>query len=250
MSIIKDQQLQILLNQFGLISKITLLQLAILKNVLEDPTSEELYEEALTNETLIDRLEVKIREEVAFTVFKFSPMAEDLRRIVSYQDLTTNLERIGDMVLNCIRTVRESDLNRPEHYSLRALISEMLDLVTQMIRNAILSFSNMELNTAEVVIESDDVVDDKYKEIRRYLAESGAFRELSVEQVQEILQLDNLAHNLERCGDSATNIAEATIYLIRGRDIRHTHDEITDSMTAAEERIISKSVSSESPRIE
>lgn len=228
MSIIKDQQLQILLNQFGLISKNTLLQLAILKQLVDDPSSEELFEEALTNETLIDRLEVKIREEVAFTVFKFSPMAEDLRRIVAYQDLTTNLERIGDMVLNCVYMVREIDLTRPEFYQIKAMVSEMLESVTQMVRNAVLSFTNMELTTAFNVLDADDGVDDSFREIRRYLAEANAFRELSKEQLMELFSLDSLAHNLERCGDSATNIAESTIYLIKGRDVRHAHIDVTD----------------------
>ena len=226
MSIIKEKQLQILLNQFELISKNTILQMAILKQFLSETASAELLEEALTNETLIDRLEVKIREEVAFTVFKFSPMAEDLRRIVSYQDLTTNLERIGDMVLNCIRTTTELDLTRPQYHQLKPLLAEMLEEVTQMVRNAILSFTNMELETARKVIETDDSVDERFREIRRYLSETNAFQELSKEQILEILQIDSFAHNLERCGDSATNIAESTIYLIKGRDIRHMHEDL------------------------
>ena len=227
MSIIKDRQLQILLNQFELISRNTLLQLAIFKQTLENPRSEELLEEAMTNETLIDRLEIKIREEVAFTIFKFSPMAEDLRRIMAYQDLTTNLERIGDLTLNGIRTAMDLDLTRPEFFRIKSLITEMLEEVTQMIRNAILSFTNRQLATAQAVIANDDTVDDKFREIRRSLAETYSFRELTVEELTEAFRLDSLAHNLERCGDSATNIAESAIYLVGGRDIRHTHEELT-----------------------
>ena len=64
---IKEVQLQILRNQFELISKNTILQLSILKQLFDEPKSQVLYEEALSNEIIIDRLEVKIREEVAFT---------------------------------------------------------------------------------------------------------------------------------------------------------------------------------------
>ena len=73
---IKELQLQILRNQFELISKNTILQLTILKQLFDEPKSQALYEEALSNEIIIDRLEVKIREEVAFSIFKFSPVAE------------------------------------------------------------------------------------------------------------------------------------------------------------------------------
>ena len=79
---IKELQLQILRNQFELISKNTILQLTILKQLFDEPKTQALYEEALSNEIIIDRLEVKIREEVAFSIFKFSPVAEDLRRII------------------------------------------------------------------------------------------------------------------------------------------------------------------------
>lgn len=91
------------------------MQFAILKQLIDQPDTDELFEEAKSNEIIIDHTEIKIREEVAFTIFKFFPVAEDLRRIIAYQDLTTNLERVGDMALNIIRYVRELKLNRPRN---------------------------------------------------------------------------------------------------------------------------------------
>ena len=221
---IKDQQLQILLNQFEMISRNTLIQLSILKQLFDEPKSKELYEEALGNEIIIDRLEVKIREEVAFSIFKFSPVAEDLRRIIAYQDLTTNLERIGDMVLNVIRFVRETPLNDPKLYEVRLEIVKMTEHVTQMIRNAIMSFTSGSLETAYAVIKSDDVMDDMYHQLKATLCKIFAHVELSPEEVNSLLALEGVGHNLERCGDSATNIAESTIYLVKGRDIRHVKE--------------------------
>lgn len=221
MGSIKDQQIQILVNQVDLISKNIQLQLAILRKIVEDPTVDVLFEEAKDNEIVIDHLEVKIREEVAFTIFKFSPMAEDLRRIISYQDMTTNLERIGDMILNNIRFLREINLTHDSMHQFRLLITKMVDDITLMIRNAILSYSNMELQTAYDVIKADDAVDDQYFMLKKLLTDYYADRALSPEEVNTLIKLENIAHNLERCGDSATNIAESTIYLINGNDIRH-----------------------------
>lgn len=229
MSRIKDQQLQILLKEFELISKNVLLQLAILKELVDEPDTDELFEEAKNNEIIIDRLEVKIREEVAFTIFKFFPVAEDLRRIIAYQDLTTNLERIGDMVLNITRYVREIKLNRPEMREVREIVVKMLDDVTLLIRNAILSFTNEQLEVAYEVIEGDDEIDNQYFLIRNLLKNRYAHKELSPEEIQEMIDIESIAHNLERCGDSATNIAESTIYLVKGRDIRHEEDFEKDS---------------------
>lgn len=221
MGVFKDQQIQILVNQVDLISKNILLQLAILHKTVEDPTIDELYEEALDNEIVIDRLEVKIREEVAFTIFKFSPMAEDLRRIISYQDMTTNLERIGDMILNNIRYLREMDLSDDNLHQFKLIVSRMVEDITLMIRNAILSYTSMELETAYDVIKADDTVDDTYFMLKKLLTDYYADRVLTPGEVDTLIKLENIAHNLERCGDSATNIAESTIYLINGNDIRH-----------------------------
>lgn len=221
MGVFKDQQIQILVNQVDLISKNILLQLAILHKIVEDPTIDELYEEALDNEIVIDRLEVKIREEVAFTIFKFSPMAEDLRRIISYQDMTTNLERIGDMILNNIRYLREMDLSDDNLHQFKLIVSRMVEDITLMIRNAILSYTSMELETAYDVIKADDTVDDTYFMLKKLLTDYYADRVLTPGEVDTLIKLENIAHNLERCGDSATNIAESTIYLINGNDIRH-----------------------------
>ncbi|MDO5035867.1 MAG: PhoU domain-containing protein [Porphyromonas sp.] len=224
MSRIKQQQQQILLKEFELISKNVLLQFAILRKLIDEPQTEELIEEAKNNEIIIDRLEIKIREEVAFTIFKFFPVAEELRRIIAYQDLTTNLERVGDMVLNVVRYVREVDLNRPELHKVRDTVVKMLDDVNLLIRNAILSFTNEQIQVAYEVIEGDDKVDEGYHYIKDLMSEMYSYRELTPEEVYELISIECIAHNLERCGDSATNIAESTIYLIKGRDIRHGED--------------------------
>lgn len=221
MGVIKDQQIQILVNQVDLISKNILLQLAILRKIVDDPMVDTLFEEAKDNEIVIDRLEIKIREEVAFTIFKFSPMAEDLRRIISYQDMTTNLERIGDMVLNSIRYLREIELESDPLHQFKLMITQMVDDITLMIRNAILSYTSMEPETAYEVINADDKVDDQYFMLKKLLTDYYADRVLTSKEVDTLIKLENIAHNLERCGDSATNIAESTIYLINGNDIRH-----------------------------
>lgn len=72
-SIIKDRKLEIVHSQYELISKVTLLQLAILRKLFAGPFDEELFEEADTNEHVIDRLEIRIREEVAYTIYMLPP---------------------------------------------------------------------------------------------------------------------------------------------------------------------------------
>ncbi len=218
---IKSKQLELLLNDFELLSKTAMIQMQIAHKLLHDNTIESLYEEAESNEIIMDRLEIKVREEVVFTIFQFNPIAADLRKIISYQDVTTNLERVGDILLNIIHFLRETDLKAPEFKTIHKKIGKMMEYASEMLRNAIFSFSNEDSHVAYKVIEEDDKVDTLFHEIAVSLQEAFANRPLSMSEVQSIINANAISYNLERIGDSSTNIAESAIYLTDGKDIRH-----------------------------
>lgn len=217
----KSKQLKLLLNDFELLSQTALTQVQIATKLLEDNSITALYEEAKENEIIMDRLEIKIREEVVFTIFQFTPKASDLRQIITYQDITTNLERVGDMLLNIIHFICDTDLNHANFSETKKLVTKMLKEVSSMLRSAIFSFSAEDSPTAYQVIQDDDKVDNLFHEINSSLQQSFKGRALSEQEIKNIISVNALAHNLERIGDSATNIAEATIYLTEGKDIRH-----------------------------
>lgn len=218
---IKNKQLEILLHDFELLSRTTMIQMQIATKLFHDNTIETLYQEAEANEIIIDRLEIKIREEAVFTIFQFNPIAADLRKIITYQDITTNLERVGDILLNIIHFLRETNLALPEFETIRKQLNKMIEYAGEMLRNAIFSFSNEDSHMAYQVIEEDDKVDDLFHKIAISLQEAFANRPLSKVDIQSIINTNAISYNLERIGDSATNIAEAAIYLTEGRDIRH-----------------------------
>lgn len=220
-SIIKDRKMEIVHSQYELISKVTLLQLAILRKLFAGPFDEDLFVEAETNEHVIDRLDIRIREEVAYTIYMFAPKAEDLRRIIAYPDMTTNLERIGDMVMNCVYIARDVDFTSDFMHDYSQRLLHMLDDTTAMIRSAIISFSTMDSEAAHEVIAADDSVDRQQREMIKLLTSNLAHKDLSEEILLAAIKIHTVVHNLERCGDSATNLAESTIYLVEGTEVRH-----------------------------
>lgn len=222
---IKTRQLQLLLNDFELLSKTALLQLHITNKLLQNNAIESLYEEAEANEIIMDRLEIKIREEAVFTIFQFNPKAADLRKIITYQEITTNLERVGDMLLNIIHYLRDTNFSAEGFGKIKKEIDKMVHCTGEMLRKAILSFANEDNKSAYLVIEEDDVVDESFHQISVYLQDEFADRKLSRSEIRNMIQVNAISHNLERIGDSATNIAEATIYLTEGIDIRHGNKE-------------------------
>lgn len=221
----KTKQLELLLNDFELLSKTVLLQLQIVTKLMDGEKVETLINEAEANEIIIDRLEIKVREEVVFTIFQFTPKAADLRKIITYQDITTNLERVGDMLLNIVHNLEELDFTNKNFGDMRKLMSKMLHNVSEMLRRSVFSFSNEDNVIAYEVLKDDDEVDALFRQIKVSLQNVFESRQLNKSDIRDILNIETISHNLERIGDSATNIAESTIYMTEGKDIRHGNKE-------------------------
>ena len=79
----------------------------------------------------------------------------------------------------------------------------------------------MLFRSAREVIRRDDKIDLLNKQLHRELT---SFMIEDPTTITRALNLMSVAHNLERIGDHATNIAEEIVYLYEARDIRHQHN--------------------------
>ena len=121
--------------------------------------------------------------------------------------------------------MKETDLSDNKLHGLRNKMGKMLTYSHEMLRDAILSFSNQDAQTAYKVINFDDKVDELFHQIKLSLQEIYSNKENSANDIKTLINIESIAHNIERVGDSATNIAEAAIYLAEGKDIRHGNKE-------------------------
>jgi len=81
----------------------------------------------------------------------------------------------------------------------------------------------MDVDDALAVIEEDKLVDEEYDQITRQCIS------LMMEDsrtIRRFMDVTWVARALERIGDHAKNIAEYVVYLVHGRDIRHTEREM------------------------
>lgn len=222
---IKAKQLKLLLHDFELMSKTALTQFQIVTKLLENNSIEGLYLEVEENEVIMDRLEVKVREEIVFSIFQFAPKAADLRQIITYQETSHNLERIGDMLLNIAHYTKETNLSLSQFDEQKKIIFKMLAHTNEMLHDCIFSFSNADAHIAYKVIEADDEVDRLYHKLNGSLGNTFENKTLTGKEIKNVINISAIAQNLERIADNATNIAEATIYLTDGKDIRHGNQE-------------------------
>lgn len=221
MPTLKEKVFSRITNDFQVMTIEAFTQLDLLSKMMDNNQDETLYNSISNNELIIDSLEVKIRTEVINTIVLYTPRATNLRMIISYYDMTAYLERIGDLVLNIANFLKRANLKDPIFIHFREDLKLMLDTVVLMAKNALKAFTESEPEMAKDVIELDDKVDSLFYRISQELPKLYNNKQLSEQEITDILIINSIAYNIERIGDHSTNIAEAAVYLIQGRNISH-----------------------------
>lgn len=149
---------------------------------------------------------------------KYSPKASSLRLIQSIMKINLDLERMADHTVNICRD--GIDLINQSVIIDNGQILEMTDETLQMFQLSINSFYNMDVDSAKVVCESDEKVDNLKNTIYHRL-----IHEMKIDQstIEKSLLYLSISKNLERIADLSTNIAENTIYAYTGNTIKHSY---------------------------
>lgn len=235
MSTLKEKVFERITEDFTVLSKVVIKQINRLYQLAENNQQEELYADINNNERIIDSMEVKIRDEVINTIVLYSPRASNLRKIISYYDMTAYLERIGDLILNISGFLRKTDLHGELFTQYKSDLLNMLSLTEGMTQNAIFAFTCEDNQLAQETIERDDEVDNLHHSIGRGLQASCSGKILTEQQMTDALSINSMSYNIERIGDNATNIAEAAIYLMEGKNIKHGNNKEENALQAGSE---------------
>ena len=172
--------------------------------------------EVLQKEDAINRLEIDIDDKGHSLFALGQPMAFDLRLVTSILKVNTDLERLGDHAVNIAE--RASALARERSFDFDLQLPQMTSSVRKMLKDALEAFTQNNVKLAKEVLESDDVVDAYndllYARIEELMQKDPAF-------IKPGMKLARIGHDLERIADLANNIAEDTLYLQAGKDVRH-----------------------------
>ena len=166
----------------------------------------------------VNKLEVHIDEECNRILATRSPAAGDLRLIVAIIKTITDLERIGDEAEKIgFLASKLAAMDRPSD-SYREL-KNLGNHVLQMLRDAMNAFARLDVDASYEVVREDEEVDDEYDTIAR---QGVTFMMEDPHNIKRVMNVMWVARALERIGDHAKNICEYVIYMVEGRDIRHT----------------------------
>lgn len=166
----------------------------------------------------VNDMEVSIDEDCSRILAVRSPAAGDLRVIIAIIKAIADLERIGDETEKIgLIASRLAAVERPENRYRE--IKHLGRIVLAMVHDALDSFARMDVEAALRVRRDDRMVDEEYESIQRQCI---TFMMEDPRAISRALDLMWVVRALERIGDHAKNIAEYVVYMVHGKDVRHT----------------------------
>jgi phosphate transport system protein len=162
----------------------------------------------------IDQIEHAINELVIRVLALRSPVADDLRLVITALKIASDLERIADYAAN----IAKRSLSVTEELALPSIgaVHRIGVLVQRQLRDTLDANLHRDAEKALAVWNSDLQVDEMY---------SGLFRELLTYMMEDPHTIGPASHllfvakNIERIGDHATNISEMVYFIITGQRI-------------------------------
>lgn len=160
----------------------------------------------------IDDLEIEIDRDAVRYITLRSPVSSDVRLIFVAIKASHDLERAGDEAHSIAKRTR-SILTRDGKVINPVAIGEMSLLAFGMMRDAITSFLDENLELAQGIIERDKEVDKlnkkNYKSLSKDLKGDNGEASTNIETIL-------ISKSVERIADHAKNLAEEVIYLLTG----------------------------------
>ncbi|WP_163715132.1 phosphate signaling complex PhoU family protein [Mangrovibacterium lignilyticum] len=223
MTIKKDEAIQSILDDFEKLANIVLEQLDFMEQIITSgdlTVSDEVLTFLVKNESDINKMEVKLSDKIVNTIVLQNPVASELRKLMSCYRILINLERIGDRVINFsnfIKKIKDPDL----YNSFHEVFTNTAIHSVEMVRKSLWAFSNDDRELAIWTIKNDDIMDEVNGKLLKKLVKKANNAETNKNLLTSMITMKEMMSNIERIGDYATNIAEAAIYSIEGKDIRH-----------------------------
>jgi phosphate transport system protein len=192
------------------------IQKAIEALVTGDPT---LADRVDANDNAVNALEVAIDEECTNIIARRQPTASDLRMVMMVVKTITDLERIGDEAAKVARMAKAVHKTPRISFPRFNEVKYMADLVLDMLRKSLDSFARLDPTKAVEIGRADQLVDEEFHLNLRHLI---TYMMEDPRTISCFIDLLFVAKAIERMGDHAKNMSEYVVYMVKGKDVRHT----------------------------
>jgi phosphate transport system protein len=179
----------------------------------------ELAREVISREKRVDAFELKIDSDCENYIALYSPVAVDLRLVLSLIKISITLERIGDFAEGVARHVIEEECNLLNPALIEDLqIEKMFDITTSMLSDSFVALESENTRISGKIMAKDSEVDTLYHQSIDVLSD---YLQQNPSQTSCGLKTFLLIRKLERIGDHCSNIVEEIVFYIDAKVLKH-----------------------------
>lgn len=178
----------------------------------------DLCNQVIAEDETVDVLEKAIDADGILALTRFTPVAQDLRQIISTMKVSSNLERVSDQAVNIARRAKRllQGAVIPETQRLEPMFTQAISLL----RDAVKAFKDEDIPLAISLKSRDKILDVDHKD---YISDLTQKMEQDTTLLKDYIDLIFIARFIERAGDHSVNIGEDAVYAGAAQDIRHIH---------------------------
>jgi phosphate transport system protein len=167
----------------------------------------------------VNQMEVALDDACTHLIVKRQPAANDLRTVMATIKVITDLERVGDEATKIARAAHAIHQRGLAPIAHEEIVRVMAASAGKQLHDALDAFARLDQKQATRLIVADEEIDHEYRSVVRTAI---TFMMEDPRTISSALDTIWVAKAIERIGDHAKNIAEYVVYIVEGKDIRHT----------------------------
>ncbi|MDR3340861.1 MAG: phosphate signaling complex protein PhoU [Candidatus Symbiothrix sp.] len=213
-----EKELQSLKDEVNQMWKLVLSQLEKAKQAFLSGDVD-LAREIASREKRVDAFELKIDSDCENYIALYSPVAVDLRLVLSFIKISITLERIADFAESIARLVIEEDGNKIDSQLIEELqLEKMFDTLLSMLSDSFVALESENTKIAGKIMAKDDEIDTMFLNSFAILT---TYLQANPAAIQSGLKTLLLVRKLERIGDHCNNIVEEIVFYVDAKVLKH-----------------------------
>jgi phosphate transport system protein len=196
----------------------TLVQMAgLVKVAMENATTAlltadlSLAEKVIADDSIIDEIQHELDARTINLIARQSPVASDLRTLVTSLRMSADLERMGDLAHHVSKSARMRYPATAVPPELALTIEDMGRVCVKIIEKVVVVLQNRDVDRALEIEKDDDEIDALHRKIIQTLLDPKW-----THGVETAIDMTLLGRYYERCADHAVSIARRVYYLVTG----------------------------------
>ena len=168
----------------------------------------DLVQQIISEDARIDEIEIQLDDQCVAIIAMENPVASDLRHIIATISISSEIERMGDHSVHVAKSIL--GIGGDVSGEIMEYINSMVEKCCAMSRELISVLTEDDEERARKLSVKDNEVDDLFGKVMKEIRKNGLNENET--ETMKALQLNYVAHYLERFADHITNCTEWIVY--------------------------------------